>query len=322
MSEDQYINIIILNWNGSGDTLECLQSLSKVTYKYFRIILIDNGSDDDSVSILNHYIDTQDEEVKKTISFIQVKENLGFAKGCNFGMRYAQEKGYGSKVLLLNNDTVVTPDFLSNLSEFHDKHPEYSAVSPVIKLFYDKKTIWNCGGKIVNGYKKYYYQNAPDSSIKEKEYLGVSFLTGCALLFDFQRCGFLTERFFYGEEDFEFGLRLQSKGERMACVINSVIYHKVGRSISKSKSRGNAIAINHIHYLNRLIDYRSYCTSRTYYSIWLIRNMADLYFYLRKSEKLNCIGRIKVINDIISDSRKYDSVDKDLFTGIKKRYNS
>lgn len=200
---------------------------------------------------------------------------------------------------------------------FYLKHKEYAALSPQIRLYYDKDKIWNCGGILKRGARHYLYPKCPTTSLPDKEYLEASFLTGCALLFDYKRTGMLTEQFFYGEEDFEFALRLRSKNMKMACLLTSVIYHKVGRSIKKNK---NSIAVNHIHYLNRLIDYKQYSKSGLYYNIWVVKNMADLYFYLRKSENLTHSQRIKVIKNIIIDSRKYTGVDKKLFLEIMGKY--
>ena len=78
------ISIIVLNWNGKDDTIECIQSLFKINYSNFDIIIVDNGSTDNSVEIFK-------KEFTKKIHIIETKKNLGYAGGNNFGIKYAIE---------------------------------------------------------------------------------------------------------------------------------------------------------------------------------------------------------------------------------------
>ena len=92
------VTVIILNWNGKEDTLECLASVKKIDYSNFEIVLVDNGSVDDSVeAVSEHYPD---------VTLLQTGDNLGYAGGNNVGIRYALDNK-AEYVLLLNNDTVV-----------------------------------------------------------------------------------------------------------------------------------------------------------------------------------------------------------------------
>lgn len=100
------VGIIILNWNGIKDTVECLESLKKITYNNYNIYVVDNGSTDGSIEYLNKY--------NTYIKIISNKQNLGFAEGNNIGIRAAIEDG-ADYVLLLNNDTVVDVNFLTEL---------------------------------------------------------------------------------------------------------------------------------------------------------------------------------------------------------------
>ena len=101
------VSIIILNWNGLEDTIECLESLKKITYPNYKLIIVDNGSEGNDVAVLRHRFGSY-------IHIIEKDKNYGFTEGNNIGMRYAL-KGEARYILLLNNDTIVDPDFLSNL---------------------------------------------------------------------------------------------------------------------------------------------------------------------------------------------------------------
>ena len=106
---------------------------------------------------------------------------------------------------------------------------------------FDKSKIWNCGGSLSMGFRRYYYAGQCDADIKESVYIPIGFVTGCALFFppELLDCEgrLLTERFFFGEEDFEFSMRMEAQGVKMACVLDSVIYHKVGASGSRMSVR-------------------------------------------------------------------------------------
>jgi GT2 family glycosyltransferase len=98
--------IIILNWNGIRDTLECLTSLRKITYPNFKIIIIDNGSVEENIAMLRQIKD-------KNVQIIFNKENLGFAEANNIGIRAALKDPKVKYICTLNNDTVVNPNFLT-----------------------------------------------------------------------------------------------------------------------------------------------------------------------------------------------------------------
>ena len=103
------IAIVILNWNNYPDTKKCLDSLSKLTYQNTTIILVDNGSQDDSNRLLK--------EEYPDITILELPKNLGFAGGTNFGIKYALKNSF-KHILLLNNDTeVLAEDFLTILVE-------------------------------------------------------------------------------------------------------------------------------------------------------------------------------------------------------------
>lgn len=277
--------IIILNWNGWKDTQECIESLSKAKGD-FKVLVVDNGSTDDSVDRITEYV----KNIRNLI--IEVYEtgcNYGFAKGNNEAVRYIAEKWDTENYLLLNNDTIVEPDFLVNLENFGIKNPEYKVLTPVICYNSDRDLVWNCGGWQRLGFRKYYYANQSISDIREIDsetglvlttHKDVSFLTGCALFFKRElldgECRVFTEDFFFGEEDFEFCMRMNKIQVKMACVMDAKIYHKVSSATSQKNPKGKI----YIHYLNRCIDIRTrkgglfyffWCTISFFYAVLLLK---------------------------------------------------
>jgi len=107
--ENPKVAIIIVNWDGWEDTIECLESLYRIDYPNYEIIIIDNHSQDDSVRRIKDYSEG------KELTIIENEDNYGFAEGNNIGIRYALKYLKPKYILLLNNDTVVDKDFLKEL---------------------------------------------------------------------------------------------------------------------------------------------------------------------------------------------------------------
>ena len=301
--------IIVLNWNGAGDTLACLDSLSQAKGK-FVVYVVDNGSTDDSIDRIQSWIDGHAE---MDVRLVPLDKNYGFARGNNKGLEVARKESYDS-YLLLNNDTEVCPDFLVRLKAFSERHPECKALTPKINFFYDKQKIWNCGGKIFFGFRKYYYAGKPNSAVREKEQIPISFVTGCALFFypellD-EQGNLLTERFFFGEEDFEFSLRMKAQKIPMACVLDSLIYHKVGASGNKMNHLGKL----YMHYLNRFIDVKRYMVPISY-KLWQLLNLPIVVRYFYRA--VGSVGvTVKLIGSLWNDAKRKDGVSQEDFNRL------
>ena len=132
------ILILILNWNGKNDTLECLSSLAaaKPSPK-FSILIVDNGSTDDSVDAIR--------AAYPDIPIHETKQNLGFAGGNNAGLSWALEKSF-EWILLLNNDTIVDPNLIHELMDAAKKNPSAKIIGPKIYRYYDRCRIDHLGG--------------------------------------------------------------------------------------------------------------------------------------------------------------------------------
>lgn len=244
--------IILINWNGADDTLACLQSLLKADGEFF-VVVVDNASADDSVVRLNSFAEQNREKLH--IEILALDDNYGFAVGNNKAIQYAIQFNPTS-YMLLNNDTEVEPDFLTRMVDFSSAHPEFRALTPQINYYSHKSVVWECGGDIKFGKRKKYYADALESSLSGVEFFPVTFISGCAIFFYPEllndKAEIFTDRFFFGEEDFEFSLRMKRSNVKMAAVVTSKIYHKVGQSRNKMKAIAN-VGKYYMYYLNRLI---------------------------------------------------------------------
>lgn len=126
------VYIVLLNWNGWRDTLKCIGSLHSMEYRNWHAVVVDNGSADDSVKRLR--------EACPRVPIIENEKNLGFAAGNNVGIRFALKNG-ADYVFVLNNDTTVFPDTVSELISFAEEHPEAALMSPKIHR-HDPQREW------------------------------------------------------------------------------------------------------------------------------------------------------------------------------------
>jgi len=304
------VAIVILNWNGFKDTIDCLSSLSNSNYQNFEIILVDNASTDGSVGKIKKWLT---DTLYKKIQIIECPLNYGFAKGNNIGIQ-AAINNKTDYILLLNNDTVVTPNFMSELITFFNNNINYSVATPQIRYFNKQEIIWNCGGKLSNyGTRKYFFDDKHYTELPDKNFVKISFITGCSIIMRtsvIEKIGKLTENFFFGEEDFEFSMRLKKNKINAACVLNSLIYHKVNSSISKTSEL--IIGKIFINYLSRFINMKSFMPSWKW-QLW--RHSYILYIvYLLKFRYKFSFKTIRIfLSCLLSDSLKLNGVDKAIF---------
>lgn len=242
--------IIILNWNGADYTIACLDSLSQAKGSFF-IVIADNGSRDDSLDRLKKYATSSQLDIR----ILELGSNRGFAGGNNLAIQYASRSN-PDNYMLLNNDTEVMPDMIERICAFQLENERFRIITPRINYWFDRNVVWNCGGDMFFGFRKYRYANCNENRVVRKDYFRVTFVTGCALFFMpdvLNPDGTLfTERFFFGEEDFDLCWRMNALGVQMACVTNAVVYHKISSSESQMDKSGKV----YLHLLNRYIDMR------------------------------------------------------------------
>lgn len=130
------IFIIILNWNGKKDTLECIASLKKIEQPRYQLLIVDNGSTDNSVAEIRKHF---------SVPILETHENLGFAEGNNRGISWALLK-HAEWILLLNNDTIVDPHFLAAFVEATKQKPNGKIFGAKIYNYQKPNEIDHLGG--------------------------------------------------------------------------------------------------------------------------------------------------------------------------------
>lgn len=236
------VAIIIVNWNSYGDTSQCLESLKLLEYPNSQIIVVDNGSEDGSgEKLATEFPD---------IIFLKNQENLGFTGGNNAGIQYALENG-SDYLLLLNNDTVVTPSFLTPLIHLLEVNESIGAVQPKIMFNHDRNIIWNAGGKFNSFITK--TTTVGENEIDQGQFdesKETDWITGCCFLVRssvIKVIGLLDQRFFIYHEDVDWSLKIKNEGLKMFYEPKSVIYHATGMSDKNhgDHNEGNVSPFSH-----------------------------------------------------------------------------
>jgi len=249
------IAIILINYNGFKDTIECLNSIRNLTYRNYSVYLVDNCSTNNSCQYIKEYCVLHD---KNNVIIINNKNNLGFSGGNNVGIKAALNDD-AEYILLLNNDTIVTPKFLDILVTNADKN---SIITPRIMYWKEKDKIWYAGGKLSPKLGRAWHDRINkiyEKDIDEK-YKEVSFISGCCMLIHrdvLAKIGLLEEKFFLYYEDTEYCWRALNNGVRLSYVGNAVIFHNVSSSI-----RHDSSLMNYYKIRNRMYLIKEYVSSK------------------------------------------------------------
>lgn len=231
MMDAPLVYAVVVSWNLRDDTLECLDSLAQVDYPNLRVVLVDNGSTDGTVAA----VAARHSDVIVIVSDI----NLGYAKGCNLGIRRALADG-ADYVFLLNNDTIVDPAAVTEMVTV--MAPEVGIVAPKIYYADDPQRIWSLGG--MRHPLTYEKADDPIGALDEGQWEEVAerdYFTGCALLLSrrlLETVGLYDEWFISYYEDSDLAFRAREAGFKLLLAPQAKIWHKVARTSGGSGSPG------------------------------------------------------------------------------------
>lgn len=226
------VAIIIVNWNRSNDTLECLSSLNGINYDNIKVFVVDNCSNDNSYDLFKSFV--RQEMCNYRIELLRTKNNMGFAGGNNIAIKKAYVEHF-DYIWLLNNDTVVNSNSLKKLIDVIDNNNDIGIVGSKI-YYYKTKLIWFAGGCINTWKGKTSHLGLKDdetTSIKYNKNTEVDYITGCSMLFRrnlIKEIGLLNENYFMYYEEVEFNIKAYQKNWKILFVHDSIIYHKVSIS--------------------------------------------------------------------------------------------
>jgi GT2 family glycosyltransferase/2-polyprenyl-3-methyl-5-hydroxy-6-metoxy-1,4-benzoquinol methylase len=237
--DDPKVAVVVLNWNGQRDTVECIESLRELEYKDYDIIVVDNGSTDDSVRAIR--------SIFPNVTLLETHKNLGYTGGNNAGIRHAIRVG-AKYVFVLNNDTVVHRSILRKLIDASQARPDAGLYGPAIYSYFEKDQLLTIG-MISRLFCPFEFMEA---SLEGAAYQEVETLVGCGMLIKrevFERIGYFEESFFLCWEELDFCMRATEAGFRCLAVPDALMWHKVSASFGGTASP----LLRYFHTRNRLL---------------------------------------------------------------------
>lgn len=290
------VYIVLINYNGFKDTIECIESILKSDYKNYQIIVVDNNSTDNSMNYLIDWaeVKSSSEHIKysdklkhmicplahkpvkyvfykkkeaeqggnkvlenkigkNSIVFIQSDYNGGFSYGINIALRYVLKKDDFDYIWLLNNDTIIENETLSNMVNLLSQENRIGMVGSKILYYYDTNLIQAiCGNSEVTSWRNAGLSDVICSNYKDieidKNIKGINTkdgkfemkgaLLGASMLIrkeTVKDVGFFDENYFMQVEETDFCFRVMQKSWKIFCCSNSKIYHKEGGSAKPSE---------------------------------------------------------------------------------------
>jgi GT2 family glycosyltransferase len=219
------VAVVIPNWNGIEHIFECLDSVMKMEYTNFDVILVDNDSKDGSPEAVALRF--------PMVHIMRNSRNLGFAEGCNIGIEQAISNGV-DYVWLLNNDVLVDPGALGGLVRAAENDQRIGMTGSKVFFYDDPQVLWGVGMKISWIRGETYpigWREVDHGQLDECR--AVDGLAGCSLLVKRQVCetvGLMDKRYFLYAEEIDWCVRARKQGFRCVVVPESIVFHKEGAS--------------------------------------------------------------------------------------------
>jgi len=272
------VAIIILNWNGWKDTIQCLDSIINNKYNNYKIFICDNGSKDGSLKKIREWIsgklsdqildqlnvsqkrsntycleyaygDIKNDEIVLSGNYphlvmIDIADNLGFSGGNNVGIRLALKDSKIEYFWLLNNDTLISPDSLTQLVNKSQQFSNTALLSSYITTIESEKKVWFEGGI-------YDPWTATSKHVTTEKFAShkYQYLSGCSLFISrivLQTIGLLDESIFLYAEDIDYSVRAKNKQIKLMIVRESIVAHKGGASSGIGSPRAYKLHVMNI----------------------------------------------------------------------------
>jgi GT2 family glycosyltransferase len=245
MEKGGKVFVILVNWNQKTDIQECLESLQKIHYDNFTVMIVDNHSEDDSVGFIRRRF--------PWARLIENPSNLGFCAANNQGLREGlREKA--DYFFVLNSDAIVGQETLTKLVAVMKSDPRIGIAQPVFYYYNEPDKIWHSGGVIDldHGYGPSADQVAILPSGQKDGFFETDFICGCGMLVRrkvLERVGLFDEDYFFSFEDIDLALRAKKGGFKLVTVTDAAVWHK------QEEAAGRRLSPRHIYYSarNRLL---------------------------------------------------------------------
>lgn len=277
------VYIVLLNYNGWQDTVECIQSILQQTYPAYEIIVVDNASTNDSRARLLHWATNaalnyrllqyknrqllpEKANGHAVLTFIWSDKNGGFAYGNNIGLRYTQQFPEPHFTWLLNNDTVLFKDTMATMVAFYTSQSQTQKVGMVgcLQLYYhDPSTVQIMYGRFNHriGLASEYGARLPVAAAVKLPPVTVDYLSGACMLMHssvIEQIGIMSDDYFLFFEELDLAVRLKRAGYALLYCAEARLLHKHGVSINGGTTKGTRPFADYHHARSEYIFVRKY----------------------------------------------------------------
>jgi GT2 family glycosyltransferase len=258
--------IILVNYNGAGDTIACIESLLSLSAQSFKIVICDNNSHDDSINkickwfnksiwkkkyseitlIKNHKKYSNKGKLSK-ISIVRSTINLGFAGGNNLAARIAIQNDFFDYIWFLNNDTVVLKNSLSELVSYAKKLPSNVGIIGSKLMYYSNpKIIQTIGGNIniLTGQPSHIGGGEEDKGQYDNPLIHMDYIVGASMFVSnkmITSTGLMSEHYFLYYEEIDWITRIKNQGWTIGYCPKSVVFHKEGATTGGRRSGNKSL---------------------------------------------------------------------------------
>jgi GT2 family glycosyltransferase/glycosyltransferase involved in cell wall biosynthesis len=236
LTDARDVAAVVLNYRTADQAYLAVRSLQSSFASPRDVLLVDNHSADGSVAALQQLL-----KDNRDVRLIETSDNLGFAGGCNIGIRAALERG-ARFVVLVNSDAVLAPDALGHLRRAMEHHPDVGIAAPVLLSREEPDCVSSAGISFshTTGRMRHRAAGRRFPALSSDPVRHVDAVSGCVMLIRrevFEKMGFLDESYFFSFEDIDFCLRARDAGFETACVHDARAYHEGARTIGRRSAK-------------------------------------------------------------------------------------
>jgi len=228
------IGVVVLNWNGHRDTVACLESLVAAAPAPPSVVVVDNGSTDDSLDVLRRWEARHVASgAAPRVTVLASPSNRGFSAGTNLGLARLAADPVIAHFLLLNNDATVDSRFFGEVARALEAVPDAGIIGPTIYVTGRPGEVWYAGGHFVRLRSLAIHElTVPERAAP----VPTEFVTGCAMIISrraWETLGPLPECYFIYLEDAEYSWRAHAAGLPVLYAPRAIVHHAVGGTVRR-----------------------------------------------------------------------------------------